>query len=60
MGQVAIQYTPCIRLHVKKCVEAGATKEQVFEATSVAVMVGGGPAYTHIPAVMDTLEALER
>jgi AhpD family alkylhydroperoxidase len=49
---------PCIRLHVKKCLEAGATKEQVLEAASVAVMMGGGPAYTHIPVVMDTLEAV--
>ena len=49
---------PCIRLHVQKCLGAGATKEQILEAASVAVMMGGGPAYTHIPVVMDTLEAL--
>ena len=50
---------PCIRLHVQKSLEAGATKEQILEAASVAVMMGGGPAYTHISVVMDTLEALE-
>jgi AhpD family alkylhydroperoxidase len=50
---------PCIRLHVQKCLEAGATKEQILEAASVAVMMGGGPAYTHIPVVIDTLEALQ-
>jgi AhpD family alkylhydroperoxidase len=50
---------PCIRLHTKKCLEAGATKEQILEAASVAVMMAGGPAYTHIPVVIDTLEALE-
>ena len=50
---------PCIRAHVKKSLEAGATKEQILEAASVAVMMGGGPAYTHIPVVMDTLEALQ-
>lgn len=56
---VAQRCVPCIRAHVQKCLEAGATKEQVMEAASVAVMMGGGPAYTHIPVVMDTLEALE-
>ena len=56
---VAIQCTPCIRLHVKKCVDAGATKEQMLETASVAVMMGGGPAYTHVPVVMDALEAIE-
>ncbi len=55
---VAIRCTPCIRLHTKKCLDAGATKEQILEAASVAVMMGGGPAYTHIPIVMDTLAAL--
>ena len=56
---VAIQCPPCIKLHVKKCIEAGATPEQVLEAASVAVMMAGGPAYTHIPVVIDTLEALK-
>ncbi|MCX5638042.1 MAG: carboxymuconolactone decarboxylase family protein [Planctomycetota bacterium] len=55
---VAQRCAPCIRLHVQKCLDAGATKEQILEAASVAVMMGGGPAYTHIPVVMDTLEAL--
>ena len=49
---------PCIRLHVQKCLDAGATREQMMEAAAVAVMMGGGPAYTHVPVVMDTLEAL--
>ena len=51
---------PCIRAHTQKCLDAGATKEQILEAACMAVMMGGGPAYTHIPVVtviMDTLEA---
>lgn len=54
----AIQCEPCIKLHVKKCLDAGATKEQVLEAACVAVMMSGGPAYTHIPMVIDTIETL--
>ena len=56
---VAQRCVPCIRLHVQKCLDSGAAKEQILEAASVAVMMGGGPAYTHIPVVMDTLEALQ-
>ena len=56
---VAQHCAPCIRLHVQKCLGAGATKEQILEAASVAVMMAGGPAYTHIPVVIDALEALE-
>lgn len=55
---VAVRCEPCIKLHVNKCLDAGATKEQILEAASVAVMMGGGPAYTHIPVVIDTLETL--
>jgi AhpD family alkylhydroperoxidase len=56
---VAQRCVPCIRLHVQKCLDAEATKEQILEAASVAVMMAGGPAYTHIPIVMETLEALQ-
>jgi len=57
---VAQRCVPCIRLHVQKCLDAGATREQILEAASVAVMMAGGPAYTHIPIVMDALEVLEK
>jgi len=50
---------PCIRLHVQKSLDAGATRQQILEAVSVAVMMGGGPAYTHVPLVVETLEALQ-
>jgi len=55
---VALQCEPCIRLHVQKCLDAGASKKQILEAAEVAVMMAGGPAYTHVPIVVETLEAL--
>ena len=56
---VAKQCEPCIKLHVKKCLEVGATREEILEAAGVAVMMGGGPSYTHIPVVIDSLDELE-
>ena len=56
---VATHCTPCIKMHVKKCLEAGATSQQILEAASVATMMAGGPAYTHIPLVVETLEDLQ-
>ena len=55
---VALQCEPCIKLHVKKCLDAEATNAEILEAASVAVMMQGGPAYTHIPLVIETLEEL--
>ncbi|MBI9016978.1 MAG: carboxymuconolactone decarboxylase family protein [Phycisphaerae bacterium] len=55
---LAKQCEPCIILHVKKCLDAGASPEEIIEAASVAVLMGGGPAYTHLPLVIETLEEL--
>jgi AhpD family alkylhydroperoxidase len=54
---VAMRCEQCIHLHVQKCLDAGLTRAQVLEAASVAVMMQGGPAYTHIPVVMDALNS---
>lgn len=55
---VAQRCGPCIYLHVQKSLEAGNTREEILEAAGVAVVMQGGPAYTHIPEVLDALEAL--
>ena len=54
---VAVRCEPCINLHVKKCLAAGATKEEILDAVSVCVMMQGGPSFTYLPAVFDALEA---
>ncbi len=56
---LALRCTPCINLHVQGCLKAGATREQVLEAAGVAVMMQGGPAFTHVPEVLATLEHLQ-
>lgn len=55
---VAVHCIPCIRLHTQAAINAGANKEEIIEASSVAVLMAGGPAYTHVPEVMKVLEAI--
>ena len=55
---VAQHCKPCINMHVQKCLEAGNTPAEIIEAASVAVVMQGGPAFTHIPVVIEALEAL--
>jgi AhpD family alkylhydroperoxidase len=55
---VAQHCVPCIYIHTQKAVEAGATRKEAMEAAAVAVLMGGGPAYTHVPEVVKTLDAL--
>ena len=54
---LALRCVPCIALHVKKCLAAGATREQIMEAAGVAVMMQGGPCYTYLPEVVNALDA---
>lgn len=58
MGLV-MRCEPCIRLPVKKALDSGATKEEILEVAQVGVMMGGGPVYTHVPLVIETIEALQ-
>lgn len=55
---LAVPCPPCINLHVQGCLKAGATREQVLEAAGVAVMMRGGPGFTHVPEVLHALEHL--
>lgn len=56
---VAKQCELCIRLHVKKCLDADATRKEILEAAGVTVMMEGEPAYTHIPIIIESLDELE-
>jgi AhpD family alkylhydroperoxidase len=56
---VAANCQHCIRLHVHKCLEIGLTKEEILDAASVAVVMGGGPAWTHLPIVLEAIEAFQ-
>lgn len=48
----------CIAVHTKKAVEAGATREEIAEALSVAVALNAGAALTYTARVLDAHDAL--
>ena len=56
---LSVQCMPCMILHVQKALKAGATREEILEAAGVTVMMGGGPAYTHVPEIIKALDELE-
>lgn len=51
---------PCIALHVERALNAGATKEEIRSVCAVAVSMGGGPAFVHIPAVLKSIESFSK
>ncbi|PRX35377.1 alkylhydroperoxidase AhpD family core domain-containing protein [Meinhardsimonia xiamenensis] len=44
---ISTRCVDCIGFHIKGAARAGATREEVAETISVAVMMGGGPAYMY-------------
>jgi AhpD family alkylhydroperoxidase len=49
----------CILWHTDAALEAGASHEEVVDALTVAVVMGGGPAMTYATVAYETLQALE-
>ena len=50
---------PCIMAHAQKAIDAGVTREEVAEAIEVAVLMGGGPAYSYGGIVLDIYDQLK-
>ncbi len=49
----------CIGIHVKTALAAGATRDEILEAATVAILMGGGPALTYVTEVRKALEEFE-
>lgn len=47
---------PCIVLHTKSALEAGATKEELTEVCGAALMMGGGSVIAYISAVLESMK----
>lgn len=61
MGLVAsmvLRCDDCITYHLDRCIKHGATDEELFEAFTVALVVGGSIVIPHLRRAVETLEAL--
>ncbi len=56
---LSVRCENCVYAHIIAALKAGATREQILEAASVAVLMQGGPTYTYLPRVTEALAALE-
>jgi len=55
---LAVRCEACVYTHVQKALKAGATRPQILEVAGVAVTMQGGPTYTYLPVLVETLDAL--
>ena len=55
---LSVRCENCIYSHIQAAMNAGASREQIFEAAGVAVLMQGGPTYTYLPYVAEALDAI--
>jgi AhpD family alkylhydroperoxidase len=57
---VSIRCEHCISKHVSEAVRLGASREEILEAVSTAILMAGGPAVAYgSVVVLDTLDELK-
>ena len=54
---VGLRCQPCIYAHTKSALNMGATEDEIMEAATVAILMGGGPGMAHVIEVMKAIEA---
>lgn len=53
---IASRCEGCIEAHVNKAIEAGATKEEMYETIGVAILMSGGPGTVYGAMAYDVIE----
>lgn len=55
---VSMQCEVCIAFHIRDCLQAGATKEEIYDALNVTLMQGSGPAMVYAGYAVEALNEL--
>jgi AhpD family alkylhydroperoxidase len=59
VASMVLRCDDCISYHIAQCREAGATRAELFETFSVALVVGGSIVIPHLRRGVDFLDRLE-
>ena len=59
-ASMVLRCDDCISYHVAQCKEAGVNRDEMFEAFSVGLVVGGSIVIPHLRRAVDFLDKLEQ
>ena len=59
VASLVLRCDDCISYHVAQCKEAGVRRDEMFEAFSVGLVVGGSIVIPHLRRAVDFLDQLE-
>ncbi|HZV69274.1 MAG TPA: carboxymuconolactone decarboxylase family protein [Saprospiraceae bacterium] len=60
VASMVLRCDDCIKYHLGRCHELGVTREQIYEASSVALVVGGSIFVPHMRRAAEFWEELEK
>jgi len=60
VASLVLRCDDCISYHVAQCREAGVNRDEMFEAFSVGLVVGGSIVIPHLRRAVDFLDTLEQ
>ena len=60
VASMVLRCDDCISYHVAQCREAGVSRDEMFEAFSVGLVVGGSIVTPHMRRAVDCLDQLEQ
>ena len=58
-ASMVLRCDDCISYHVAQCKDAGVSREEMFEAFSIGLVVGGSIVIPHLRRAVDFLDQLE-
>ena len=60
VASLVLRCDDCISYHVAQCREAGVNRDEMFEAFSIGLVVGGSIVIPHLRRAVDFLDRLEQ
>ena len=60
VASLVLRCDDCISYHVAQCLDAGVNRDEMFEAFSVGLVVGGSIVIPHLRRAVDFLDRLEQ
>jgi len=60
VASLVLRCDDCVTYHIVRCREAGTTREEFFEAFTIALVVGGSIAIPHLRRAVATLDEVEQ
>lgn len=58
VGSMVLRCNDCIFYHVDRCVSEGATRQELYEAFNISLIIGGSIVIPHLRYAMEVLDDL--